>query len=334
LIKKLSFEFPIITSFPKIANIISILSNHESFEPWLYTNHIQLNSGHISRLHYLTNSDISFYQPITRKYYPLLDCQCILKNSLLKWHDDICKFVIDSIKMENYVYIAIDKFFIPSYSSKEHTHHDMMIFGYNMLDSTFDIADFFQGKYGHSVTSFSNFEKAFYSKYADENPAFNGVQLLKQTDYRRSYTLDVPYIKELLEDYLHSRNTGLKYKLIEEPQKHTWGMDVYNSLIEFILNAEELYLDTAVRSLHVLTDHKKLMIKRIAYMERNHLVQESQYLSSNFQKILDQITLSRNILLKHLIKPNRDARSNAVEILKSVIDSEKDTVSDLIHMID
>ncbi|OKP84016.1 hypothetical protein A3844_20835 [Paenibacillus helianthi] len=74
---------------------------------------------------------LAFYQPLMRIYNLLLNIHSVQKELLRLLKMNICDFVIKAIYNDSYIYVLINKRFIPNYKTIENLMHDLLIFGYD-----------------------------------------------------------------------------------------------------------------------------------------------------------------------------------------------------------
>lgn len=332
--KRLDMFYPIIQSYPKHANITSILAKHNFFYEWLYSNHVQLFCATYQEY---TNFDtyLDTYEPLNRIFYPLLEKHSINKLLITSTEVDICDFLINCIDLGYYIYLSVDTFYIPLYKSSEHKIHDIFIFGYDTDKRFFNVADFFQINYSHEVTSFQSIVQSIKSTYSDLN-VFNEIQFLKinENPINPVYHFDIYRLKTLLNDYLSAYNTSKRYSELEGPlpdeDNRTWGVAVYNSLLE-ALNVETLPSVT-LRSLHALYEHKKLMRMRVEFLIEKKIIESSIALLDDFILLENNSLIIRNVFLKNMYSKNINTQKHT-ELISNIKKIEEECLSSLINLL-
>ncbi|PWW03216.1 hypothetical protein DFQ01_107113 [Paenibacillus cellulosilyticus] len=292
----LPMHSPIITSYPKHANVNSILVNHSCYETWLYNNHIQLHADYDDS-HTLW---LCFYEPVSRRLYPLIDTETFSKGTVINNRIDLIQLIMNSIATGSYVYLSIDVYYLAPYEVYQRTHfpHDMFIFGYDEHKGVFHAADFYQkGRYAHHEIPFTQVEQGFYSSYSDDNADFQGLQLLRvSSDEKGQYTFDADYCFELLAEYLHGIDTSRHYKLIKDVNKrYIFGMPIYDMLAEYVMESKESF--EVARSLHIVYDHKNLMARRVHYLWKEGHIRDYSFIQQ-FNEVARQAAMIRNKYLK------------------------------------
>ncbi len=331
--KILPFPFPPITSYPKFANLVSILATHESFENWLFQNHVQIHGDYNPDTYW-----ISFYQPLSRFHYPLVSRQALSRKAIVDNCIDVVRLVINSINNDGYVYVNVDTHYIPAYQTRgadAHVPHDMFIYGYDDASATLFIADFFRhGRYSRDTTSLESFESAFHSSHISSYPEFTDLQVLN-VDHLKRCVFRSALLREHLEDYLLSRDTSRRQVLLEEPFVHRayfWGLSSVRELVDIIGREGGPSVSTA-RALHVLCDHKKLMKMRCDFLSRLGLVRESG-VKEEYVAVERKCLLLRNVYLKGLLSGHVAASRVAAEAEDCILMETKAIGTMVVDLLD
>jgi hypothetical protein len=294
--KIIEMEYPIITSYPHIALYLSLLQKHPNYKEWLFNNFVQLHTKKQYNQNYL-----HFYQPIQSIFFPLMERQYIDIGMMNRNNINIQQYCKTAIDDNWVVFLIIDTSCLAASGEEEgiYSPHEIVVFGYNVEENTFDIANFFQqGKFDYKKASFVEFENAFasQSKHLFGYSGLFGPQLLKM-DPTIKYSFDIEYLLVLLKDYINSTNTSKRYKIIEEPldATHVFGMDCYQE-IQHYLESEQFF--SVGRMLHVLSDHKLLMHLRIEYLYNTGILQQTELIEL-FKDVYNRSIVIRNMYLKY-----------------------------------
>ncbi|RKP54430.1 hypothetical protein D7Z26_13855 [Cohnella endophytica] len=315
--KKLDMNYPVITSYPMHANIISILAGHKCFEDWLYNNHLQVASVSINGTVWA-----GFYNPLGRKHYPLINKEYMTRETIVRNNLDICDLLIKSIDQNKYAYMGVDTFYIKSYNHNHHFNHDLFIYGYNEDEQLFYIADFFGTKYSFSEATFTEVSNAFHSTFP-EDPNFNGIQLLS-VNHDELYTFDLFHIIEMIWNYLNSTPVSRYYKPIQEPiENEKFGLSVYEEIKSNLISLGYAY--PVLRNLHILCDHKKLMVLRSIYIDEKYQ-QPNEKIIGAFEEIEKKANIIRNLYMKNMVSLNKEPLTKFTYLLEDLQMREKDAM--------
>lgn len=316
---------PVITSYPRHANLISILSHHPFFDHWLFMNHIQLHADYSVDEYYL-----GFYEPIPRKLYPLVDTQKIRKDVIVKNGIDVVQFLKNAIDENFYAYMCVDTYYIAQYPlyQKYHFTHDMFVFGYDDASATFHIADFMnENRYYQAQASYEQVREAFHSEY-DDSYGFNGMQLLKVDDAAK-YPFDIDWILLMLEDYATGFFTSKRFLMLGDPQAEVcvYGLGIYHELIQFMYRSSNQFL--VRRAFHTLSDHKKLMKLRVEYLVAHHYITNTDLIEMSAAN--EKLSLIiRNSYLKYVVQPSEEKLKHVEQLIRQLHDQEKEFIAQLI----
>lgn len=348
--KVLVNSIPQIVTYPDHTHMLSVMSSHENYYDWLYSNNIQLFTDDDDN-----NLWLAFF-PIEkelRKFCPLIISQTIERKLVKKLVSDVIQFFIECIDEDYFLHFCANSYFIRAYENmfnKVYRFHEIFIFGYDTEKSQFYVADFFNNKYEHRVISFDEIREAYNSveTYSSEEKhdnikytifcidSLNGVELLKCNDAGQ-YLFDLNNVVDYLSDYLHSSNSADRYRAFKNPQvinkgnNLVFGIKIYQRLIFHIesLNNHQ-NSDANVRSFHILYEHKKCMYQRMKHLASIKINIDIQFFINQCQKVMDLALLLRNMLMKYNISGNKELLLRAVDIVIKIRDDEE-TVLNKLH---
>lgn len=104
-----------------------------------------------------------------------------------------------------------------------------MIYGYDLDKSLFNVIGYNDtGTYYPTCVSFSEFENSFLNSIKKTND----IILMKAKD-STSYEFDMENVKNLLSDYLFSKNTSFNFRTIGTPNNLVYKISVYDELIKY-----------------------------------------------------------------------------------------------------
>jgi len=317
-------ESPII-GLQYIAYTLGIVLNDEESLPWYYSNYIQLVSGNtfLSAMHFYP----AWYHTI-----PFLIVQAFKKEITKFGNINIHKFIKDCIDNQLYFYSVFDEFYVPRRLSygRRHFQHDFLIYGYDEAQQEYILAGFDENRFYRTTTvSFAQFEEAFFSEMNEY------VHLLKRNEGLK-YNFNLKRVCELLEDYLYRRNTSERYSdgtSLEAISDRHWGLDVYKHLRGYfnsLINGDAWY---DIRPLHILYEHKKCMVSRLEYMEKNNYISDCSYLIDSYKILENKSMVMRNLQLKYSATSDKKYLRSIVETLAEIEQKEEELLEILIDKI-
>lgn len=314
--KILSMCEPKINTFPIYGDVFSVLpvETDERLLSWVYNNFIQLR--------YLPSMHILFFEQYRSilDSCPYLSRVTVRREMIHKNYGGLHGFLREMIDMDQYVFLYVDRYFLPVYSAyqKKHINHEFFIYGYDEEKQIYYCSDNDQsGKYCRFTCTFEEvlaaYEGVMGSTYHTNVHAF-GIEMWWSKEYE---PLKEKQIFALLDDYVNSRDV----RNFTEPFSNLrCGFGVHQDVLRDIETADN---NLDVRSMYLLLEHKKLMAERFAYMykETGRDVYEKVSLFYN------DISENYNSLMIKMVKYNMRMKQSLLEIIvtdfKELIKQEK-----------
>lgn len=302
-VKTLLCEKPPITSYPIIANMMSILWAHEEKTmPWIADRFIQLMwrgyFGNVSALRgTFYDNEVGYNKPIFLSC-PFLYCsrydRMIFHHHGMNLSDHVKKCVNDGY----YLHLCLDHFYLaqtPSYRIK-HRIHPTFIYGYDDASREVYMRDFVQGKYQDIKTSYDELDESYSNLPYSSTLDFE--MMISAMKYRDTYyKVNINKIKRDYTDYLKLVDSRGIYR--EDPVYRQIDKDtVYGLRYYDVLNYMCVVKENDIRAAHVLVDHKVIQEKRIAYLSDNGLITNQEELIDLSQNLTKTATILRNMTIK------------------------------------
>lgn len=299
-----------IKTFPKDANAISILLNHEKAYPWLMNNFIQLTS--------YNDQYLDFYD-FNYRNCPILECQRIKLDLVKRAFGSVQDFFISAIERGNYIYLPVKREFIAAYQSQG--IHDMLIYGYDKQERCYFVSDYFQGHYSKRQCDFCEMEQAI--EVGSSGYWFNGfrgcIELLSYSADDRA-VFEEWRVKRSIEDYLVGVPTSFWYESYgvwtsAELNHRTFGIDCYKTIYQHLeyLNKME-YREGVDAAFLLMAEHKKMMYQRFCFMKENGCRINDEILEG-YSKIKEQAEKMRLLRIKQGMVKEIEKKE---EILKQI----------------
>ena len=114
-----------------------------------------------------------------------------------------------------------------------------------------------------------------------------------------------------------------------------FGINVYDKVIEQIekqLHAEEPDFD--IRSLHLVYDHKVLMLERIKYLMANDYLPFSQALVDEYKTVVDNAETARNLLVRISITEEIDRADRFAKYLTDAKETEIKVLTEVLKQLE
>jgi len=316
---------PMINTYPIYANPLSILQTHNETYEWLLCNFIQICSN---------SQALNFYD-FNYKLCPFLNIQRISKRWLKENKFDVIEFIVSNLSKGIYVYLLVKKNKIVAYdySSEEdrfldESVHDIMIYGYDIAQEEFYIADNFKhGKYSYNFKcsflemrmAIEGVDLAFESRLG-----FKGnIELLEYYD-KEPRGFNVQRVYDSLCDYLEARPTTM-WNTLEFRDKYgeeQWyfGISCYKYMLYRIEHLS--FPTTHIQDFHLMWEHKKQLKRVIDYLINNNYI-FSDFKLEGINSIVRDALISRNLVIKFLLTNDINIQSDIINKYNDIRSKEE-----------
>lgn len=330
--KVLPMKYPVVSSYPYHSDILAVISNDDEYLPWLFNNYIQIN---YPKAYFKDGARLDFFSSCLWETCPYISYQLVCKDFISNKWSSLKDFLVYSINSGFYARLIVDKYNISCYwtGRKQHSPHDIFVFGYDTKRQIFNVADNFKdGKYSFETTSFKELEDAYINVEKRGLYDFlNGIELIRPKKNNSSYgfdynyKLDVDLISDGIRDYLSSNIEKIKWPYIPSMQwkydKDYYGLQVYTILLEYLANFENT-IGIDLRPFFVLWEHKRIMLLRIKYMGDNNFLDDSGSLYSEYSKIERKAFTLNNIWMKYSVSKDKKAIDKIVNVINELYKEE------------
>lgn len=301
--KVLPIAEPDITSYAHFAYFLSVLYTDTDSLRWVYSHFVQLfmrgSEGGMMVDYYTSNPDDHHYIP------SLAGSPRLARKMIQRYFPRFTDFVRNSIEDGYYVTTFVDEFYIPgtvAYQNRSNPH-SIFIYGFDDENRTFHATAFLSNQhYGITSVGYDDLERAFSDfEPADESHYTAYIHLYKLNERRKSVCdFNVPWFMEQLEAYGLAKPSNRVQELFDRDSPPlAWGIDIYDRLLLQIERhaAREINLDH--RPFYVLWEHKRMMNRRFAYMERQGYYVVSPETAEGYRRVESSALLNRNLILKY-----------------------------------
>lgn len=312
---KLPCDMPPITSYPSIANSLSVLWSHKEVTmSWLASEYIQLVGR--KREHWKFKMTGTFYEhgsTSTNIGCPFLETLRLNREVLAFNHKSFYEFVKYCVDNNYYIHVWLDWFYIPKNSFFKTTQriHPTFIYGYDDIKNEVIIRDFFDGKYKEMRVLSQDLEKSYDAILAVEKRLYM-TEIVTLYKYRETeYNINLQKIIRDYQDYINSEDGYRIYKNdnVYATVGFSFGISYYDVLDHLI---KEFSLD--IRSFHVLVDHKIMQIHRIKYLHENGHLHNGELLIKMSEELKNDCEILRNRILKLVITEDKNQIEKLVEL--------------------
>ena len=278
----LSIEKPLILYNQDYAFPAAMMSSEKSFQNWLYSNAIQL--------YYINdrkNFNLSYFylgiDPNPLAVIPLLRCQSIDLKVVKGSGITAISFVRDMINNGYYITCLLNEYYVKcrqAYNTRKFEHGNM-IYGFDDEKHQIFLAGFNEYlQFSNTSISYENFEKAF-------------LEIGRESDYgccfkrnKTIYKFDRKLVRELLFDFISSKNTSERYRMVQNPLENCyWGIEA----CQHILDNGNIRID--YRYFYTVYEYMCLMQKRIPHLFDNektkvYFIEKTERIKLDFYSLL------------------------------------------------
>lgn len=325
--KLLDITTPDITSYSLYANPYAILQCHSETREWLLSNFIQLCS----------NTQVLNFYDFNYKTCPLLDVQRILTEQLETMGVDWIPFIIQCLNQNRYVYLNVKRKYIDAYyapnsslQQSDELIHDILIYGYDIAQEIFYIADNFRnGKYSFAKCSFSALKNAIINVSPQDaiKTRFKGsIELITYTGENLP-DLSVQRIYEALDDYYNCKPTGM-WNIMEirnYNRNRTWffGLSCYEYMTKKVTDSD--FTKLSIQDFHLMWEHKKHLKRIIEYLLEKEYISDSSHLEK-INKIIKLALTARNLVLKAFMSEQPNIKERIIALYEQQKKIEKQLI--------
>ncbi len=304
------------------AYALAIILCHPQFEPWFFSNYIQLlyDGNDNNKFNIYSPSDIFMGTPLFKTQN---SNKFILSALDIDYKTYINKFISEGYYFCTFVeeYLVPGKAAYKSYSLK----HECLFYGYDNIERRYNIMGFdkrriFQGSY----LSYEDFDIAFNSITDSE------LMLFIQVNSNKKPVFDVELVKMQLKDYIESENTSHCLRIIDrEFGNNTWGLKVFERLKEYFKSVMDGDVQLETRYLQILWEHKKCMLNRLKYMYENGYVKNSMHYDS-YRTVERNFQIIRNLSLKFIMDKDRNIFIKIFPLIDKIVQDECDILKNVL----
>jgi len=306
--KVLPIAEPDITSYAHFSYSLSVMHTDELYLDWVYSNFIQLNLQ--DRTSYIF---LDYFSP-TITDYPIpgfYGKSHLNRNMILRNYERFGDFLRESIDDGRYISTYVDDYYVPgtvAYQNRSNPH-GILVYGYDDDNRHFLITGYLANQtYGHTTVDYDNIESAFKAiQLTDESDYHNFTHVFKLNP-KYGYDFNLQWVMEQLEDYTYGKSSMWRWEGIQgkDHMERSWGIGIYDELVRKIKEQMEGDFILDHRPIYVLWEHKRMMNKRIAYMENRGYFVSSQEVKEGYARLERMAATSRHQILKYwMTKDNR-----------------------------
>lgn len=340
---KLPLRTPLINCITQDAYLQAIVLCNDTFYPWMMSNFVQLwacdpkiAAGGVF---------IYFVAPSYWFACPHLYTQELSKETINIAYDHIADFLTDSLSRNQYVVIPVNRRFIKAFHFEGEGTHDLLVYGYDLTQGIFYIADFFDGKFSTSTCDFQEMEDAYFTDTLNPFSWHNAVRLAVQDNHSQHYDFhlaafhgfDTNVVGQLLEDYIQGKNSIYRYRICQknhDSYSHTvGGTQVYDVLAQYSREKLDAGEPLDHRVFYNLWAHKHMHTLRTKYMDEHCEDVPASSFVPQFEQIEERARCILNLVLKYRLKGSGLASTQLVSALDDLKTREVETIREFLTVL-
>lgn len=304
---KLPICNPLVRGYLHHAYQLSILGNYEKAKPWIFMNYIQLVSETG-----LSPFPVQFYLPDGQGYNwsilsPCFEYQFVTRDFIMRHGLDVLDIVRDAIGSGYYVYTYVNERHIPgkdAHVKGRDFNHMMMLHGMDDEEGLVFFWGYAQG--GAYVEGSATFEQ-WRQAYLDNRHHFalfeDRLYLLKmREDEGFVLKLDLASVIQDLTCLRDAKQVARNVLDCHEQMPCVYGLDVYDKLVSSHRNTNDHWC--TLRSLHLLMEHKQVMVERLRYIQSLYPRPDLSRFASRYGELGKELQILRNLVLKSSMTGN------------------------------
>ncbi|SCX88382.1 hypothetical protein SAMN05720606_101334 [Paenibacillus polysaccharolyticus] len=291
----------------------SIMSKNDSYIAWFYNNYIQISCNREKS----GSSELNFFRYFMWEHrYPFFHIEQLTRDTISLLNINFINLIKDTLKDGKYFYLNIDEFYLPlQHHQQFHIVRDVLIFGFNDDENIFKVLGFDKnGKFGvNDIPYHVLYEAYMKTEVVDGWEGY--VYIVKENKF--DYQFNFELIFELFEDYLHSKNTSKKFNMIENDKNLIFGINCIESLKEDIIQNDFSFVP-----IHILWEHKKIMVNRINYISSLLPELELHKFATEYEELEKYSSLIRMLCIKKYYNDSLIINDKLIDLLNSIITKE------------
>jgi hypothetical protein len=298
---KLPMTKPIIRVYTNYAYQFSILGSYIEAQPWFFMNFIQLCTEEDceSPLIFNNRDDYGYCFNITT---PFFECKILTRDFILSQKLDFKSLIIESIKSGEYVYFYINEKYIPDTRASESNfdnNHNIMIHGVDIeLNEVYFYSYNKDSIFIENKIPLDQLSIAYFSNKVDF-PRFEDRFYIFHITKDKGLVLTIS-LKIILEQMISLRDSYVLGLNVIDYHKNIhiiYGLKTFDKLAKSLSLMAKNQIRIDIRSLHLLMEHKALMVLRLQYIEHHKPDIVLGEFIKEYEKLERRYGYLRNLLL-------------------------------------
>lgn len=323
MIVALPFAHPVIDAYSGTSGRIAIASCHPECKLWLVAEHV--------RLVYDKAINSLLFDKLENAVKKVLGENFVEVPPDILWNGEVCDYFVECLISGNYTFAVVDHYEIEAtdkYRQSHFVHDHSLVYGCDSNLRVLYVADnFFFGKYMSAEIPFKQFRSGLRSAYAVSFvEATRRPHAFSFSFSPPSYRIDRDEIAVRLNDLMRgSYTSGVDGSVEYSNERSIYGIDLYPFLVDYLLRIRDGVAPYDHRALHVLWNHKSVILELVRYLSRTNLIdgKVANRLAEKWEALRQECLISRNLLLKYRLTKNNATTDSIVRRLNHIWITER-----------
>lgn len=302
---------------------IFVYLEENNYYDWIFNNYFQLKANNNSQDLFIEfdNALRRNWKYFTTNYYVNYSITSI--SLMIKLNVNICDYIIENIKRDNYVEMDIDCYNIKNltYYQTEHYKHTCLIYGFN--DKKEELYLICVNKNGHIMKGIITYSDMLYQmnqelqkEISDNNDM---IILEKYSKEPTTYKFTKDKVINFAKAFLEGKSVVVLDNVLPLSDDYVYGIDIYDFFKEHLD-----FIIEDIRVTHLLVEHKQSMVERISFMVIKEMIDYDigVQLSAQANELLEQTKHLQKYILKNLYYPKDTIKAKVEELLSQISNKE------------
>ncbi|WP_138750960.1 hypothetical protein [Paenibacillus sinopodophylli] len=325
---------PLVKAYKHHAFILAMMENLPAQNQWILSHYLQIFSPH----DIISDPNANWHWLdflIVGEESPFLSKQTLSLSELQSY--DLDSYIKETLDNGSYLYLFVEAYYLIHHTAyyNEYMPNNILVYGYEeheegtsilFLDYSYRGARKLE-KFVIPLTDLKTAIVAFDTRghtYADYSCIFTPVEA--------AYNLSLPYVEELIFEYLHSLPTFAKYTNDPFFDQSICGIKIYDSFLHYFNWMEKDDTRLNILPFCILEEHKTVLYELSMMLLNMHLL-ESEAVVSDVEKLKKDATLLKTCMMLYETTGRKKLIPKMRAIVQHMQIAERDCLTLLLESI-
>jgi hypothetical protein len=290
-----------------------------NYYDWIFNNYFQLKANNNSQDLFIEfdNALRKNWKYFTTNYYVNYSITSI--SLMNKLNVNICDYIIENIKINNYVEMDIDCYNVKNltYYQTEHYKHTCLIYGFNdMKEELYLICVNKNGYITKGIITYSDMLYQMNQELQNEFSDNNDMIILENYSKEpTTYKFTKDNVIKSAKAFLEGESVVVVNNVLPLSNDYVYGINIYDFFKEHIK-----FIIEDIRITHLLVEHKQCMVERMNFMLIKEMIDSNLgiRLITQANELLEQTKNLQKYILKNLYFPKDKIKEKVEELLTQI----------------